>query len=354
MFKKLADFINSAKRIKYHYSHKKIALKILKQIESEKGKLSKEVIRKCDEYAKSNLGHIKYSPWLYVYSAMHGEFKEGWIPDNYYGAVIVPYIDGEFAKPSRLKPLSNRLLNTAKLPDLLYFNNGLFIEPSSYNVIDESQAYNVLFGANKTVIFKENESSQGKGIKYFKKENWRSDLIGHKNGVFQRIINQHPFFDALFPHPGATIRMTTVIDTFGKAAVRTAYLRLGRTSSGIDTSYVKSSSAIRVAIDIKTGELFTTGYLANWKSTEFHPDTGKYFKGLIIPSFKKACLEVQELHENYPFVQCIGWDISINSDCEVEVMEWNAEHNDIKFSEAMHGPCFTDLLERSLEFSSKA
>lgn len=27
----------------------------------------------------------------------------------------------------------------------------------------------------------------------------------------------------------------------------------------------------------------------------------------------------------------------------MEIMEWNAAHNDIKFSEAVHGPNFTDL-----------
>jgi hypothetical protein len=44
-----------------------------------------------------------------------------------------------------------------------------------------------------------------------------------------------------------------------------------------------------------------------------------------------------------PYARCVGWDLTVDSDEQVMVMEWNAEHNDVKFSEATQGPCFADL-----------
>lgn len=349
MMKKSTAYIkNTVKKgiaYRYHLSHKKSALKALSNIEKEKGRLHKNIINQCDSYAKDYLGDIKYAPWLYVYAAIQGEFKEGWIPDNYYGEVIVPDLDGIFSAPSELKPLSNRILKTRKLPDLLYVNNGLFIEPINYKIIDASDSMSLLFSEDDTVIFKSNNSSQGRGVRFYTKKEWASEKTQSVNGVFQRVIKQHDFFNSIFPYPGATIRMTTALDDNGRATVRAAYVRLGRSTD--DSKHVQSKSAVKVAINIDSGELFSTGYTADWSSTKSHPDSGVTFEGLVVPAFKNACTEVEALHSNYPFVQSIGWDVSINDKEEVEIMEWNAGHNDIKFSEAMHGPNFIDILNRA-------
>ena len=44
-----------------------------------------------------------------------------------------------------------------------------------------------------------------------------------------------------------------------------------------------------------------------------------------------------------PYVRAIGWDVSVDKNDDVHVMEWNGNHNDIKFSEATVGPCFLGL-----------
>lgn len=53
-----------------------------------------------------------------------------------------------------LKPLSNRILKTRKLPDLLYVNKGLFIEPVNYKIIDASDSLSLLFSGDDTVFLK--------------------------------------------------------------------------------------------------------------------------------------------------------------------------------------------------------
>lgn len=163
--------------------------------------------------------------------------------------------------------------------------------------------------------------------------------------MFQRIIEQNEFFDRIFPYPGATIRVTTAIDMDGIATVRGAYLRLGRSNKPSSATHIQSSSAIRLPIDLESSLLLDTGYLPSWKSITKHPDTKTVFGGMKIPSFIKACDELAALHQKFPFIQSIGWDISINKEGSMEIMEWNTKNNNITIHESINGPCFKDIVQ---------
>lgn len=322
------------------------AKRVLKVIESEKGALDNKVKRQCDEYAKDYLNNIKFSPWLYVYSAIQGEFKEGWIPLNYHLEHFVNGLDSIFSSQGDMKPLTAKLLDTNKIPDLVYVHNGLFVEPNNMSILTEEAAYQLLFKENDSVIFKSNKSIRGRGIYFYNKQNFNINEVKNKSGVFQKIIDQHEFFNDILPVPGATIRIVTALDNTGKASVRSAYLRLARLTD--KSTHIQATSNLRVAIDIKSGSLSTLAYLPDWSTINSHPDTSVAFSNLVIPEFLKACTEVESLHNRFPFISMIGWDVSINSNNDVEIMEWNTGTNAIDFHEAMHGPCFTDLLNRQI------
>lgn len=52
----------------------------LKNLDQYRGKMDGHVFKLCDDYALDVLGNRRYAPWLYLYAAVSGEFKEGWIP----------------------------------------------------------------------------------------------------------------------------------------------------------------------------------------------------------------------------------------------------------------------------------
>jgi hypothetical protein len=106
---------------------------------------------------------------------------------------------------------------------------------------------------------------------------------------------------------------------------------------------VQSNSHVRIPVDCLTGELSETGYLTDWTVVRAHPDSKIRFAGVTIPSFDECVATVLALHQKVLFDRCVGWDLAIAADGTVKVMECNAEHNDIKFSEATQGPCFADL-----------
>ena len=325
--------------IPYDVFHANEAKSIEKHLSEKFGPLDAQTAAKCEDYAMSVFGEKKFTPWLRVYSLMAGEFKEGWIPDNYYGAVVVSSLKGPYGSMSRLKPLNAAIFKNDAFPDLGSHVNGLFLD-LDYNVIPPQEFKNLLFRDHDRVVFKVDDVSQGKGIFFFERDSFTPEAVKKiGNGVFQYYIEQHPMLHAYAPNSVATLRVTSVIDETGDVSVRAAYLRLG---VGKDT-HVMSASNIRIPITLSTGVMHDNGYLPTWLPTSEHPTSGLRFAGESIPSFDKCIDVVKQSHLKLPFARIIGWDLAVDKDGEVAIMEWNGAHNGIKFSEATQGPCFADL-----------
>lgn len=327
------------RELSYHDRHAYQVSKILKTIGPENGTLSNSLTRECDDYALDVLGNKKYAPWLYVYSIIAGKFKTGWIPDNFYGAQVVPNINGHYGACASLKPLNNSFFESETFPDLGSFING-FLLNRSYQVCSSENFKNTLFRNGNRVIFKTDRSMKGQGIYVFDKSNFNTEFVKRLgNGVFQRYIDQHSLFNEYAPKSVATIRITTVTTDDGKASARGSNLRLGTEND----THVQSATAIAIPIDLATGTLSDTGYLPSWRTTKSHPTSNKSFTNVKIPSFKKCLDVVTSLHLKVPFVRCIGWDLTVDKNGEVVVLEWNGGHNGLNLTEAVYGPAFADL-----------
>src|ERR1700744_5285664 len=119
----------SLKRVsqyRFHRDHGAQARRVLQSIERQHGRTDPSNLRLADAYAREVFGDDIYAPWLRVYTAFSGTFKEGWIPDNFYGSVGVPNMKGGYGKISNLKSISRLIFDGDAFPDLVYFANGLF------------------------------------------------------------------------------------------------------------------------------------------------------------------------------------------------------------------------------------
>ncbi|WP_424684056.1 sugar-transfer associated ATP-grasp domain-containing protein [Frateuria sp. YIM B11624] len=320
-----------------HYNHK--AEVVLRAVESQRGRTDSTAVRQADEYAREVLGSAMYAPWLRVYAAVSGGFREGWIPDNYYGLVVDTRKNGDAAKIAQIKSFTGRILDTDALPDLAYAIDGLYYS-REYRPVSQQQLVDILFARDERAVFKADNSSQGRSVVFMMRKDFSADRpLRLPDGVFQAPIRQHDFLAAFSPTAIATVRITTARELDGRITVKAAYLRLGRTSDEI----VRSRSHVRVAVDPVSGELAESGYLHDWRRTDTHPDTGLGFAGQAIPHFDKAAQLCRSLHQSCPHMSCLGWDLCIDRDDKPQLMEWNSRFNDIKFSEATTGPCFRGL-----------
>ena len=270
---------------------------------------------------------------------MAGEFREGWLPENYFGSVVVPKLQGELGKTSLLKSLSKKLFNAKDFPDVGYFVNRVF-HSKNYDSLKESDVTDYIFQDSDKIIFKLNNSAQSKGVFIFDINSFDLQKIkGLGDGVFQKYISQHVFFNEIMPNSVSTLRILTVIDKLGKASVRSVYLRVGRSKD----LHVSPGSQISIPVNIHNGELYPKGHLKSWFTVDSHPDTDFEFQGNKIPSFKKLVGRALELQNAMCFVKCIGWDMILDTNDNVQIMEWNGYHTGIGFAEFTQGPCFKDL-----------
>lgn len=323
----------------YHAFHKDQAHQLIASMTTLGGRQKDSaILRRCDEYARDVLGSARYSPWLKAYAVFAGAFKEGWIPDNYYGAVVVPAVQGGYGDLSLVKAVSRRLFQTESLPDLAYAFNGLLCTADN-EPIAPADLKSYLLRRSEKVVYKPDGGGQGQGVFVYDARNFPAAATSFRNGVFQKYIDQHPFFSAFCGQSVSTIRVTTVVGDDSVVSCRAAYLRLPRRTD----THVRSATAIKVAVEIRTGGLAEKGYLPNWVAVARHPDSGQPFAGQKVPGLGQCVDLCLSLHKTMPFSRTIGWDVIVDRDGEVAVMEWNGGHNDIKFSEAAGGPCFADL-----------
>lgn len=331
--------LRQLKSYRHHRIHASQARSVLKTLEERHGKTDPVQLKLAHAYAIEVLGHARYAPWLCVYTAIAGTFKEGWVPDNYYSSIVIPAIKGEYGGISDLRSLQRTIFKSAAFPDIAYFVNGLFLTRDN-DPIASTAIKQLLFADREEVVFKVDHSLQGKGIFFIRRDSFDLQQIRTLgNGVFQERIMQHQTLDRFGSGSVATLRLTTAVDDNGLIALRACYLRLGRTQD----THVQSKSHIRIAVDLSSGMLAPVGYLANWLTTPVHPDTGGEFAGTEIPAYTKCVETVLAHHRSVPFARSVGWDVAIGKDETVQLMEWNGLHNDIKFSEATQGPCFADL-----------
>ena len=124
-----------------------------KRHRSRERKTPPKLIKLSNEYAFDILEQKKFSPWLYVCDAIAQTFKDGWIPDDYYGKIVVPKLKGNYGDISNYNALTKRLFKSEFFPDLLYFANGLWISPD-YQVLSEKQVGEIAFSESDKVVYK--------------------------------------------------------------------------------------------------------------------------------------------------------------------------------------------------------
>ncbi len=170
-----------------HYADIRDVTKILKSVESYRGKTGSRDKKLGDDYAMEVFGHKHFAPWLYVYSAVSGKFKEGWMPENYYGSVVVPKLSGRYGRVADLRALNAVILQSDAFPDLLAYVNGTFFD-TAYRFVSPDAVKTTLFKDHERVVFKLDHSLQGRGIQFFHSRviQYRADTTAWERSVSTR------------------------------------------------------------------------------------------------------------------------------------------------------------------------
>ena len=346
-------YIKSRFRIIYHFlslrrrnsfSRKK-ALKLYNHIIYAKGRqiVNKKLRKKIKLYCKTTFGSSSYWPWLAVYTEIRGEFKYGWIPFDYLLYQIYPSINpSRFTSISGNKTLDYRLFGDYCVEPLIIILNQLFFD-SEFNLISKVQATEILKNFNAEVVIKQDGGYSGKEVTFIESSQVELDEYINKGGfVIQPKIDQYEAIGEIYPISSNTLRVVTYMDSSNSVKVITTALRFGSNGSRVDNA---SMGGRCVYVD-QNGGILTDAFVDKGVSTEEkHPNTGKVYKDLIVPSITELHNMCIKAHYKYPYAGIIAWDVIIDKTGKPFFVEWNAREPVIWYHDAIIGPIFniTDI-----------
>lgn len=334
----IKNITSSLSYLDYHNTHKAKAFSAIKVIEKYSDiKLTPQLKQQANDYADIILGGIEYAPWLYVYTLVSGKFKEGWIPDNFFGTLVSP--TSGLYNVSGYKTFSRVILKTDLLPDLAYIIDGSIFD-SHFSPINLADLKKIISDQASFVYLKQNVSDKGKGVSRVAIDSIDMRVLkSASNCVIQSPIKQHHILEEINSGSVANIRITTVRNLEDKMEFRASHVNFGRQGH----KWVQANNFIQVPVTNLDGEFHPFGYSRSWERFNAHPDTGVSFYNIRIPKFREAVETCLQLHASIPHFPVIGWDIAINDQEQIQLMEWNAGHIGINLDEAVSGPCFTSL-----------
>ena len=333
-FQILIEIDGFIRGIYYHRKHKKKALSTLKKIEEDTDfSLSNKMKKIIKSYAVKVHGSKKYAPWLYVYTAYNKEFKIGWMPDNLFGEIIANEQKKSKIDILRIKTMSAKIINSPLYSIDFYRINGHWYD-FNYQKIDYKHVFETIKKTQAKYFLKNNLSARGEGVKIVNSININSVLMKQNNDfVLQREIRMHPWFKEIGNNGYTTLRINTLRANNGEIIYSGAFLRIPMYADEI-----VNDKSVKIAVINDFGELSHYGLDENWHRVYRHPQSNIVFDKQIIPHFRLCVEECRSAHKNMPHFRILGWDVAVDEESKVKIMEVNANHPDIKFIESHLGP----------------
>ena len=169
------------------------------------------------------------------------------------------------------------------------------------------------------------------------------NLIAQGEHVIEEKIRQNDVMAGFNPSSVNTVRCITIKT---REAVKMPYsiLKTGRKGTFTDNAHV---GGIMAGIDADSGMIITNGRDSYASEFECHPDSGKRFRGCVLPCWNELKEMCRDMAEMVPGVKCIGWDVALTDQGWI-VVEGNGSTQligpQIVFNRGFKRE-FTDILE---------
>lgn len=309
----IIDFLN---RTRYHIGYYRLTKRFLKIDLPSLSKTEKNEIRKVWKGV-----HIYDMDFVNarVYKKIHG-FSPYYLSPCWYNE-----LRALFNPKDHLYSLENKAMCDVYFPELKFPEpfvrrlNGNFFD-KDLNYISREQAKNILHEKKVFVIKPSVGTEQGEGVvKVNLNKNIDLDMVFHQTGkdfVAQALVSQAPEIKRLNPSSLNCFRVTTMYFN-GRFGYSTA-LKVGKKGSFRDNW----NSAYWIDVDSE-GILNKFGYDYNLNPVE-NSDNGISFRGIQMPKYREMIVHLEAMHKKlFPNCGVIGWDVTIDDNYEVCVIETN-------------------------------
>ena len=324
--------------------------------------LSEEQKKQIDKLFVSTYGKKVPYDWHRYYASYTGNFDARFIPELIY----IPVIEKKFNDERYAWVMSDKNLlayfvgdsGKVRTPKVYLTCSNGYIRNSENKIVDKKEAIEILnnkkcFGkptvdscsGNMCAVYNFNDGidqKTGKSICEI------IDLMG-RDFAFQEIISNCDSVKKIHPQSLNTFRITTYLWN-NKVYHFPVIMRIGKGESVLDNAH---QGGMFIGIT-------DSGNMCDCAFTEFqdrfyvHPDSGVEYKGYTVPETTRVIEAVENVHQKIPQIGMISWDVVVNDNDEVIIIEMNIRGQSVWLSQMAHGVgAFGENTEEVLKWISK-
>lgn len=291
--------------------------------------------------------------WVRYYTYITGKFDPRYIPNDLQYTKIDQYFnERKLGYGFNDKNYYSLIFPGIKQPKTVVRKIGKLLFDEEYRIIDIKKAMELLTARSEAIVKPSQESGGGRDIKFYdtktEAEVLRQVLLDkrEKNIIIQDIVKQHQELAKMHPQSLNTVRVYTLMLDDG-VHILSSSLKMGAGNSRLDN--VEQKSGIIAGVK-ESGEVMERAYfdLHSGKTTDRHPG-GMLLSEIKVPEFDKM-LETVKRAAQYTGNFClVGWDMSVDEDGNIVLIEANMRKGGIGPIQCLHGPFFGELTERVLD-----
>jgi len=312
--------------------------------------------------AKWSVLQKKINPnWLHVYSSITEAPSPDYIPESVYYMYVEPVLNNKFFSiPFRDKNYYDLLYSDNCFPEVFLRNiDGIFYDDNYCRMYKPEEVFNSLKSRENIIAKPSFISGGGHQISLLVNKNGRFLNQDHnvvdfesiqseykRNYNLQEYIRQHEFTRRFNESSLNTFRLLTY-RSVGDDRIHVLHtvFRIGKKGSITDN---QASGGIAVGVD-PSGRISDFG--VDKKGNKYFGYNNIPFSSAgVIPRFNEMKETVQRLSKSILYSRLIGWDICLDQNENIKVIEMNNIHNEINFYQMNSAPLFRQFTDEVIDY----
>ncbi len=286
-----------------------------------------------------------------------GSLDPRYIPNPiHYRNIITYFDDPSYEHVMEDKNLYSVLFPSVKRPETIckhfattiYGNAPDHYTDDDFTPLSREEAVRRCLAGGKFIIKPTCDTGGGSDVKSFSSEDGAEaiealfDSYRGVDFIIQRFVKQHADLARLNDSSLNTMRIVTMV-FHEKPYLLSAILRVGHQGSPVD-NYSSGGYQCTILPDGTLDRLAATKVSGVDEYVEEN-ENGLRFEGIRVPSWDAAQKLVMELAVKLPHLKYIGWDIAVDEDGDLVLIEFNCH---IDQNQETCGPTFGDMTDEVL------
>ena len=287
-----------------------------------------------------------YYRWFYHVTGIH---DCRFISEDIYDKYILPkFVENNVATVLSDKNLFDLFFPEYRFPETVFHNISGVLLNDKYCLLKREDAVNLAKQYSHVVVKPSIASGKGKGVCCLPGDAINDVFIdNHVDYIVQELVHQHPVFSAFNETSVNVVRITTLL-LKNQIVILSPAFRVGDPGDFTDQGNSEKAINITIGIDNK-GCLKSVGIANNGAHYNKLP-WGPEFAGIKIPCFDEMIEITKRAHMKLAKAKLIGWDLTVDEDSNVILIECNLKWPGIMKYQYCNGPFFGECTNDVLDY----